>query len=56
MIRKLDNKNITKILRDIDTRFVNYNIIKVIHDQSKNIKRNLFEISLAIIIKEAFNS
>ena len=46
-IRKLDNQEISKISKNIDIKFMDYNIIRSIYDKNGNIKRNLFEIGIA---------
>ena len=56
IIRQLDKGEISKIPKDIDIKFIDYNILRSIYDKNGDIKRNLFEVGIAGAIKESFRS
>ncbi len=56
LIRQLDAHEIQKIPTDIDTKFMDNQLVIAMRDQQGEIKRNLWEMGVAIAIKESFRS
>lgn len=56
LIQKLDNRKLKNFPRDAPTSFIDHTIITAIHNQDGSIKRNLWEIEVAIAIKDSFRS
>lgn len=56
LIRKLDNGKLKKLPDDAPTNCIDYNIMPALRNQDGTIKRNLWEIGIAIAIKEGFRS
>lgn len=56
LIRSLDNQETTKVSSDIDTKFMDSQLAIAVRDQKHEIKQNLWEIGVAIAIKDGFRS
>ena len=56
LIRDLDDQKITKIPDDVDTSFMDRQLALVAYDHNGIIKRNLWEMGVAIAIKDGFRS
>jgi len=56
IIRKLDNGELNKLPNDVETIFVPKELRKALIDNDDDIKRNAWEMSLAIAIKDALRS
>ena len=56
LVRKLDQQAITKIPNDMDTKFMDSQLTIAMRDKNGEIKRNLWEMGLAVAIKDGFRS
>jgi TnpA family transposase len=56
LIRSLDKQKIEKIPKNIDTKFMDNQLILAIKDHNGDIKRNLWEMGIAIAIRDGFRS
>lgn len=56
MLRKLDRQEIAKIPTDMNIKFIDGQLTVAMRDKNGELKRNLWEMGLAIAIKEAFRS
>lgn len=56
LVRKLDKQEIAKIPNDIDTKFMDAQLTIAMRDKNGEIKRNLWEMGLAVAIKDGFRS
>jgi len=56
VIRQLDAQKIQKIPNDIDNNFINKQLVVAMQDHQGEIKRNLWEMGVAIAIKDGFRS
>lgn len=56
LVRKLDKQEIAKIPSDMDTKFMDGQLTIAMRDKNGEIKRNLWEMGLAVAIKDGFRS
>ncbi|WP_242604772.1 Tn3 family transposase [Legionella busanensis] len=56
LVRKLDKQEMTKIPSDMDTRFMDGQLTIAMRDKNGEIKRSLWEMGLAVAIKDGFRS
>lgn len=56
LIHQLDDETTSSIPEDIDTKFIDHQISLSMHDKKSDIKRNLWEMGVAIAIKDGFRS
>lgn len=55
-IRQLDAKETSKIPNDINAQFIDKHLRLAMLDEEGNVKRNLWEMGVAIAIKDGFRS
>jgi TnpA family transposase len=56
LVRQLDANELKKLPRDTPTAFVPNELRRALHDDAGNINRNVWEMGLALAIKDAFRS
>lgn len=56
LVRKLDQQEIAKIPSDMDIKFMDSQLTIAMRDKNGEIKRNLWEMGLALAIKDGFRS
>jgi hypothetical protein len=56
LVRSLDSNEITKLPCDIDMKFMDSQLAIAVYDHSGEIKRNLWEMGVAIAIRDGFRS
>ena len=56
LVRNLDSNEVTKLPSDIDTKFMDSQLAIAVYDHSGEIKRNLWEMGVAIAIRDGFRS
>ncbi len=54
LVRKLDQQEIAKIPSDMDIKFMDSQLTIVMRDNNGEIKRNLWEMGLAVAIKDGY--